>query len=115
MDSHLRLARALSNLLDSKFGFGSFRIGLDPIIGLIPGFGDALGLILSLYIVWIGIQLGLPQEKIFRMVTNAIIDFILGIIPVVGDVADFFYKANSMNMKIIEEYRENIIEGQVIE
>jgi hypothetical protein len=114
VDSHIKIAQSLTDLLENKFGIGKLRIGLDPLVGLIPGVGDVITLGLSLYIVWIGVQLKLPQEKLVEMIRNVVTDFILGVIPFVGDVADFFYKANRMNMKIIEEHTNKIVEGEVV-
>ena len=114
MEGHLKFARALTDILDNKFGIGKFRIGLDPILGLIPGLGDILPAILSLYLVWIGIKMKLPQEKVTRMIGNVLTDLIIGFIPIVGDIGDFFFKSNSKNMKILEEYLHNVVEADVV-
>lgn len=114
MEGHIKVARTLTDLLDNKFGIGKFRIGLDPILGLIPGFGDIITAILSLYLVWIGVQMKLPQEKITEMVGNIVADFIIGILPIVGDIGDIFFKSNSKNMAILEEYLDKVVEGEVV-
>ncbi|AFT80018.1 hypothetical protein AMBLS11_17255 [Alteromonas macleodii str. 'Black Sea 11'] len=99
-------AQKLANLLDTavKLPFIPIRIGLDSIVGLIPGAGDALMLFVSLRIVWLGKSLGMPKALIAQMVKNSAIDFGLGFIPFVGDIVDIFYKANQKNVRIIERW-----------
>lgn len=113
MDSHIKVAEALVQLLDNKFHFLGLRFGLDPLLGLIPGIGDFISAVISFYLVWIGVQMKMPKEKINEMIQHIITDFILGVIPIVGDVSDFVYKANEKNLKILKEYAA-IIEGQLI-
>ena len=105
MENHLKSATILAKLLDEEFNVLGFRFGLDPIIGLIPGLGDALGLLLSLYIVWIGVQLKLPSDKIVLMVVNITLDFLIGAIPILGDIGDFVFKSNKYNLAIIRAHR----------
>ena len=99
-------AQKLANLLDTavKLPFNPIRIGLDSIVGLIPGAGDALMLFVSLRIVWLGKSLGMPKALIAQMVKNSAIDFGLGFIPFVGDIVDIFYKANQKNVRIMERW-----------
>lgn len=99
-------AQKLANLLDTavKLPFIPTRIGLDSIVGLIPGAGDALMLFVSLRIVWLGKSLGMPKALIAQMVKNSAIDFGLGFIPFVGDIVDIFYKANQKNVRIMERW-----------
>lgn len=114
MQNHLKLARTLTDLLENKFGIGRFRIGLDPIVGAIPGVGDIITLAMSFYLVWIAIHMKLPQEKILEMIGNIIVDFLIGLFPVVGDITDIVFKANTKNMKILEEFSAGTIEGEVV-
>ena len=108
-------AQKLANLLDTavKLPFIPIRIGLDSIVGVIPGAGDALMLFVSLRIVWLGKSLGMPKALIAQMVKNSAIDFGLGFIPFVGDIVDIFYKANQKNVRIMERWwiSENKHEG----
>ena len=99
-------AQKLANLLDTavKLPFIPIRIGLDSIVGLIPGAGDALMLFVSLRIVWLGKSLGMPKALIAQMVKNSAIDFGLGFIPFVGDILDIFYKANQKSVRIMERW-----------
>ena len=114
MEQHIKFAKVLTDLLENKFSIGKFKFGLDPILGLIPGFGDIFTTILSLYLVWIGIQIHLPQEKIIEMVKNVVLDFLIGIFPLIGDLTDVLFKANTKNMSILEKYHANIIDGDIV-
>lgn len=99
-------AQKLANLLDTavKLPLIPIRIGLDSIVGLIPGAGDALMLFVSLRIVWLGKSLGMPKALVAQMVKNSAVDFGLGFIPFVGDIVDVFYKANQKNVRIMERW-----------
>lgn len=101
---HLKIAEYLSHSLDDKFQFGPISFGLDPIIGLIPIAGDIFTTALSFYIVWIGIGMKLPEEKIAQMIGNVVLDFLLDFIPVLGQIADFAFKSNIKNLEILKKY-----------
>ncbi len=104
--TELLKAQKLANRLDTAFKlpFIPFRIGLDAIIGLIPGLGDAVMLIAALRIVYLGKKMGLPPGLVKVMLRKALLDFGLGFIPLVGDIVDFFYKANQANVRVMEKY-----------
>ena len=104
-DSIARIT-ALTKLLDSAFLIPGLnrRVGLDAVIGLIPGVGDAISAALASYIIWEARQLGLPRWKIARMIGNLAFDTALGAVPVAGDVFDLFFKANERNLRIINEH-----------
>ena len=104
--TELLKAQKLANRLDTAFKlpFIPFRIGLDAIIGLIPGLGDAVMLVAALRIVYLGKKMGLPPGLVKVMLRNALLDFGLGFIPLVGDIVDFFYKANQANVRVMEKY-----------
>jgi Domain of unknown function (DUF4112) len=114
LDKHIAIASFITENLDNKFQVGRFKFGLDPLFGLVPVLGNIIPALLSFYIVWIGIRMNLPEKKIQEMVRNIILDLLLGLIPVAGNVLDFVFKANVKNMKIINEYREKVVEGKVI-
>lgn len=114
MNTNFKVAEYLVDLLENKFTIGRFRFGLDPVLGLFPGVGDAIALLISLYVVWIGMQLKVPADKVIIMIGNVLLDFFLGLFPVVGDAIDFVYRSNSLNMKIIKKYRKHFVEGEVI-
>lgn len=107
MKDHLRTAAFLANLLDNKFKIFGLKFGIDPLLGLIPGGGDLIALIISLYILWVGIKMELPKDKIWRMIRNILLDFGLGLVPVLGDIADFAYKSNLKNLEIIDLHTPN--------
>lgn len=111
---HLQIATMLTKLMDEQFRIGKFKFGMDPILGIIPGLGDFFSLLLSGYIVFIALMIGLPSEKISKMIANVVMDFLVGLIPVLGDVADVFYKANKKNLVIIHEHLGTPIEGEVL-
>lgn len=102
--THLSIIRKIADLLDNKFSFLGYRFGLDPVIGLVPGIGDIIPFMLGIYMIWIARDLELPGEKVMEMIRNIIIDAFLGIIPVVGDLSDFVFRAYSKNLAIIESH-----------
>lgn len=104
MNKHLYLAEKLTDLLENRFSLFGFKFGLDAVMGIIPGIGDALPLVLSLYLVWIGVNLRLPRNKISLMLRNIILDFIIGSIPLVGDIADVLYRSNTKNLHILKSH-----------
>lgn len=87
--------RRLAWLLDSSIRLpGGFRIGLDGIIGLIPGVGDLLASSLSMYIIGQAARLNVPAIVLVRMVENVALELVVGSIPVIGDIFGFAFKAN---------------------
>jgi hypothetical protein len=96
----------LAQVMDSAFFIPGLnrRIGLDSIIGLVPGVGDAISAALSSYIIWEAHQLGLPRWKIARMIGNVAIDTAVGAIPLAGDLFDVYFKANMRNLRIIHDH-----------
>ena len=100
--------RKIANLLDSAFTIPIIRkkVGLDPLLGLLPGGGDAIAALLSAYVLWVAYELRLPKPIIARMGVNIILDLLIGAIPLVGDVADVFWKSNQMNLKLLEDAYE---------
>lgn len=102
--TRLRRLRSLSRLLDNAIvipGTG-YRIGLDPIIGLIPGGGDTAGLVLSSYIVLEAARLGASKSLLGQMAFNILLETLVGTVPVVGDIFDATWKANARNIEILE-------------
>lgn len=99
-------ASQLGWLLDSSIRLpGGFRIGLDGLIGLVPGVGDVLGGVLSVWVFYQASKLGAPKSIQLRMIFNILIDTLLGTIPVVGDLFDFMWKANNRNLALLERYQ----------
>jgi len=98
--------RLLANLLDTSIGIPGtrFRFGLDGIVGLVPGIGDAASALVSLWIVREARALGVPGPKLARMLANIAIDTAAGAVPVLGDIFDVVWKSNRKNMAIIDEH-----------
>ncbi|MBV9076574.1 MAG: DUF4112 domain-containing protein [Methylobacteriaceae bacterium] len=104
-DSLARLD-ALSRLLDTAFVLPGtkFRFGVDGLIGLIPGVGDAISAVLSSYIIWEAKRLGLPRWKLARMGANVALDTAVGAVPFLGDLFDMAFKSNRRNLRIIQDH-----------
>ena len=105
----LKRIRALSHLLDNAIaipGLG-YRIGLDPILGLLPGGGDLFSGLLSAYIVIEAARLGAPAASLTRMVFNILLEVLVGTAPMVGDLFDAAWKANAKNMALLETHMQN--------
>lgn len=98
-----RLAR-LARTLDARYRipFTSFRIGADGLIGLIPGIGDTLAALPSAYMIVRGRQLGARKRVVAQMAVNTGIDYLLGSIPLVGDLFDIGFKSNLRNIRLLE-------------
>ena len=79
-------------------------VGLDVILDLIPGVGDIAGAALGAYIVWEAKNLGMSKWKIGRMAGNVGFDFLLGLIPWVGAIPDFFFRSNTYNLRMIKRH-----------
>lgn len=100
-----RELRRLAWLLDESVPLpGGYRIGLDGIVGLIPGIGDAAGLAASSYILLRARHFGVPRIVMTRMLGNVLLDFLIGAIPVLGDLFDFGFKANRRNIGLMQQY-----------
>ena len=101
-----RQVRDLAWLLDSQFRIPgtSRRFGVDGILGLVPGVGDAAGLALSAGVIMKAIGLGARGATVARMVTNVAIDAVVGTIPVLGVIFDFVFKANNRNVALLERH-----------
>jgi Domain of unknown function (DUF4112) len=94
----------LASLLDDIFRIPgtSFRFGLDPLIGLVPGLGDLLTGAASFLIILAGWQRGIPRVTLTRMVANVVIDTLVGSVPVLGDLFDAVWKSNRMNLTLLQ-------------
>jgi len=94
---------AMEHLLERSFVIPGVNVpvGLDALIGLIPVLGDIVTTAMGAYIVWEARNLGMPKWKLARMGLNVLFDTAIGAIPVVGDAADFVFRSNSKNLKII--------------
>jgi hypothetical protein len=94
----------LAWLMDKSIPIGDkWSIGLDPLLGMIPGLGDALGGMISSMIIGRALRDRLPRAAVIRMVLNVAADSFVGSIPFVGDLFDFAFKANSKNLEIYRQ------------
>lgn len=82
----------------------NLRIGLDPILGLIPGAGDAVGAVLAGWILVEAARLGASRATLLRIAGNVALDAGLGAVPVIGDIFDFVWKANLRNVVLLERH-----------
>ena len=79
------------------------RFGLDPLLGLIPGLGDTITSLVSVYILVAAVRYRVPKVTLLRMGVNIGIDYVVGSLPVVGDVADAWWKSNRMNLNLLRK------------
>jgi hypothetical protein len=100
--------RRFAHLLDEAVAIPGTRkrIGVDAAVGLIPGVGDIIGGVMSALIVVAALRHRVPMRKIGRMIVNILIDVVIGEIPVIGDIFDFLFEENMMNMRILMTYRD---------
>ncbi|TNE28774.1 MAG: DUF4112 domain-containing protein [Alphaproteobacteria bacterium] len=110
---------ALEMLLERSFRIPgiNYPIGLDAVVGLVPVLGDIVTTAMGAYLVWEGRNLGMPRWKLWRMAGNVAFDTAVGAVPVVGDAADFLFRSNTRNLKIIKKHLDKhhpstrVIEG----
>jgi Domain of unknown function (DUF4112) len=104
---------SLADLMDSAFPIPgtNWRIGLDPIIGLIPGLGDIISSAFSFLIVFAAWQRNLPKVTIARMVGNIAVDTLVGAMPLVGDIFDAAWKSNKKNVALLKRASAEQAEG----
>jgi hypothetical protein len=105
-EQRLAVLRHFSRLLDSAMVVPgtTFRFGLDPILGLIPGLGDLVSPLFTIGVLWQARDLGVPKVVQLRMIFNVAIDTLLGMVPLAGDLFDFAWKANDMNLALLERH-----------
>ena len=96
----------LARWMDSVFEIPGTRIrfGLDAIIGLVPGLGDLITSVVSLYILRVASRRGVPRITLVRMASNIAVDYVLGSVPVVGDAFDVYWKANLKNVELLRRH-----------
>ncbi|MGI4022407.1 MAG: DUF4112 domain-containing protein [Janthinobacterium lividum] len=110
----LKWVERIAYLLDEKFTVPGtkFKFGIDPVINLIPVAGDISGFVVAASLVWVMARHGVSRKVLILMVLNVMLDAVIGAIPLIGQVFDFYYKSNSRNIKLLKEhYQEGKHEG----
>lgn len=104
----LKRLETFSRFMDSSIGlpFTRFKFGVEAVIGLVPVVGDFVGLVLSSYVLVEAQRVGASKTVKRRMLRNMIIDFVGGLVPIVGDAFDAIYKANTRNTGLLRTYLE---------
>jgi Domain of unknown function (DUF4112) len=100
--------RFWADLLDSRFRIPGtdVRFGIDPILSLIPGFGDLASPIFTVVLLLQAVKQRVPRVVMVRMVVNAVIDAFIGMIPVAGNIGDIFWRANNLNLALLERHAQ---------
>ena len=96
----------LSRLMDSRFVIPgtNIRFGIDPILSLLPVFGDLITFIISGMLIYTMRNHGASRNVAIKMILNATMDTVIGAVPIVGTIFDVFYKANDRNIKLLKEH-----------
>lgn len=108
LTGRLKWVEQISYLLDEKFRLPGtkLRFGLDPLMNLIPFVGDVSGFLVGAALVWVMAKNGVSRKVVILMVLNIFIDAVIGGIPLIGNVFDFYYKSNTRNIKLLKEHYE---------
>jgi hypothetical protein len=117
-----RRVEAMERLLERLFVIPGLNrpIGLDVILDVVPVAGDVIGAALGAWIVWEARNLGMPKWHVARMAGNVGVDFLLGAIPWIGAIPDFFFRSNTRNMRIVRKWLDKhhpetrVVEGEVV-
>lgn len=104
----LKWVDRITRMMDSKFRVPgtNFRFGLDPILGLVPGLGDAASVAVSGSLIYYMARHGVSRKVIIMMLGNVALDAIFGSIPILGNIFDFFFKANQRNVQLLKRHYE---------
>jgi uncharacterized protein DUF4112 len=104
----LRELRAWADLLDSRFRIPGtqIRFGIDPILSLIPGLGELTSPAFTVLLLVQGLRQRVPKVILVRMVANALIDALIGAIPIAGNIGDIFWRANTANLALLERHAQ---------
>ncbi|RUT10230.1 hypothetical protein DSM106972_007250 [Dulcicalothrix desertica PCC 7102] len=110
----LQSLRKLSDLWDRSLSVPGtkFKVGLESLVGLLPVGGDFIGILMSVYIVFQAIQFKLPKTVLAKMIFNIVIDGAVGSIPILGDIFDTTWKANTKNVNLLEAHLREPIKSR---
>lgn len=108
-DAQLRRLDQLADWMDSRFKLPgtNIRFGLDSILGFLPGVGDGVTALPSVYLIASAHSLGVPKLTLLRMAWNVLIDMMIGTIPLIGDIFDIGFKANRRNIALMRKHVES--------
>ena len=108
-DARIARVQQFARLLDTAFRIPGTRIrfGLDPLLGLLPGLGDAIAALFGGYIVWMAVRVGAPRLVIARMLANIAIDAIVGAVPAAGTIFDVAFKAHRRNALMLSDWQRD--------
>jgi hypothetical protein len=98
--------RSWADLLDSRFRIPGteVRVGLDPVLSLVPGLGDLASPVFTVALLVEGLRRRVPKVILTRMAANALLDAAIGAVPVAGNVGDIFWRANTRNLALLERH-----------
>jgi hypothetical protein len=103
LEADLRRARWFANWMDTRFSLFGIRFGMDHIVSLIPVAGDTIGVIAGIYPIYLAHRHKLGVAVELGMATNLLIEWLIGLTPLVGDLGDVWFKANVRNLKLLEK------------
>lgn len=111
-EASLARLEAMAKVMDGAIAVPgtNLRLGVDAVIGLVPGIGDVISGLISSYLIWEARQLGAPRWLIWRMMANTLLDTTLGAVPILGDAFDVLFRANMKNMALL---RRHVMKGGV--
>jgi len=104
----LKVAKMLSVLMDSAFRipFTKRTIGIDAVVGAVPVLGDSMTFLISGYMLTLAVYYKAPASLLLKMLGNITVDYLIGVVPLVGDVFDVFFKANIRNYALLFTFLE---------
>ena len=100
----LKSSSKISKMMDSQFEVGGFKFGLDPILNFVPFAGDAFTGLISLGLVFAMYKHGASSKIVVKMLLNVLLDVLIGAVPILGWVFDFYFKANDRNITLLNEH-----------
>jgi hypothetical protein len=97
-----------ADLLDARFRIPgtNVRFGIDPILSFVPGFGELATPLFTVVLFAYALKLGVPPAIVARMALNALLDAAIGAVPIVGNVGDLFWRANTTNLALLEQFAQ---------
>ena len=106
--ARLTRVEGLARLMDDQFELPlvRYRIGLDPLLGLLPGGGDWVAWVAGVYIIWEAARIGAPPRLLVKMSGHVVVDLLTGYVPVAGDLFDAAYKSNRKNVELLFDHFE---------